>query len=466
MTMIFNALSGALAAQAALNTNSQNIANAATPGYTRQGVLLSSQQSSGRGVNAAGNGVQVSSLLRFSDGFKSQQLWQANSNLGQYNAGQSYLDQLEQVMSDDTANINQGLDAFFAALNAASVQPDSQPLRDQVLTSAGALAKRITAQQQLYTTQHASLIEQRGAAVSQINGYTQDIALLNKQIAAGQSTGINTSGLQDARDQKVDALASLVGIQVVEQNDGTRSVSLRNGQPLVSGSNAAQLSLDSTGTLKLGFSNTTFTVPTTNLGGQLGGLQDYEQQVLTPLQTSVSELAQGIATTFNTQLAAGFTPAGTPGQPLFSYSNGMLGMMPLAASDLAFSSNAAASGDGGNLTLLIGLKSATVNLTAFDTQGNKIPDGLGGFVTKAVVLGDVYTQLVGTLGVQSQQNQAGQTTAQTVRDQAQANWASTSGVNTDEEAINLMQYKQMYDANMKVIGVANDLFDSTLAMIR
>jgi flagellar hook-associated protein 1 FlgK len=82
-----------------------------------------------------------------------------------------------------------------------------------------------------------------------------------------------------------------------------------------------------------------------------------------------------------------------------------------------------------------------------------------------VLLGDVYTQLVGKLGMASQANQTAMTTAQTVRDQADANWKSTSGVNEDEEAVNLMQYQQMYNANMKVITVANELFDAMLQMV-
>ena len=44
MSIINNALSGALAAQAGLNTTSQNVSNVMTPGYTRQGVLLTSVQ--------------------------------------------------------------------------------------------------------------------------------------------------------------------------------------------------------------------------------------------------------------------------------------------------------------------------------------------------------------------------------------------------------------------------------------
>jgi flagellar hook-associated protein 1 FlgK len=80
-----------------------------------------------------------------------------------------------------------------------------------------------------------------------------------------------------------------------------------------------------------------------------------------------------------------------------------------------------------------------------------------------VSLADAVTQLVAQVGMQSQQNTAALATAQTVRNQAEENWKSTSGVNLDEEAANLIQFQQMYQANMKVIAVANELFDSTLA---
>ncbi|PZN30842.1 MAG: flagellar hook-associated protein FlgK, partial [Proteobacteria bacterium] len=124
MSIIHNALSGALAAQAALSAASQNIANAMTPGYTRQGVVLGSVQPL-QGRLSPGSGVAVSALQRFSDGYKSLQLWSAASELGQRSVAQTYFTQLEHVLGDDQSGINSGLDAFFAALNAASVEPTS-----------------------------------------------------------------------------------------------------------------------------------------------------------------------------------------------------------------------------------------------------------------------------------------------------------------------------------------------------
>ena len=84
MSMINNALSGSLAAQAALTVASQNVANVMTPGYTRQGVLLTSAQPSRTGPFAAGDGVNIPKLFRFSDDYKTLQMWNAASNQGQH----------------------------------------------------------------------------------------------------------------------------------------------------------------------------------------------------------------------------------------------------------------------------------------------------------------------------------------------------------------------------------------------
>lgn len=459
MSVIQNALTGALAAQTALNTASHNIANVMTPGYTRQGVVIASVQARESGVLTAGNGVKVSSLIRFSDSYKSLQMWQANASLGQYSTAQPYLTQLEQVMGDDSSNINSGLDAFFSALNAASVEPTSSPLRQQVITAADALAQRFNSLNTVLSNQRAAVNQQRGSTVTQINGLSSSIAELNKKIAASQATGVNASGLIDERDQKIDTLSSLVGVQVVDQPDGTRSVSLRGGQPLVVGSVAstmtAQTNPDGSQTLKLSFASDTFALISTNMGGQLGGLDDHERNTLVPLMTSMAEMAGQIASTVNATLATGYAIDGTPGTPLFEYdatsATSMLKVRAgITAQDLGFSSDPTLPGNSDKLLALINLKDQSITV---GTLGS-------------VRMGDAYTQLVGNLAMQSQQNQASMSTSQTVRDQAVESWKSTSGVNTDEEAINLMQYQQMYQANMKVLSVANELFDSTLAMIR
>jgi flagellar hook-associated protein 1 FlgK len=454
MSISYNGLTGALAAQAALNTSSQNVANLQTKGYTRQGVLLSAVQPDA-GSKLPGNGVQVTALLRFSDSYKTQQLWRANSDLGSHTQTQPYLTQMERVMNDSLSSISAGVDQFFKALNAAGVDPTSTPLRQQVVTAAGAMSQHINSIYNVTANQLISIQQQRDAMLPQINSTLAGIASLNQQITAVGAMGTNTSALIDKRDQLIDGLANQVAIEVNENPDGSRSVSLKGGQPLVVGNLAGTMSFDTSGgspVLTVAFANTQFKLDDTKVGGQLGGLSDYSTNTLKPLQQSIADLADQLSTKVNTQLAAGFDANGNPGAPLLVFNpasaTGLLETTPgILADDLAFSSDGTP-GDSANLQQLIGIKNQTVNLTSIGT----------------VLLGDADTQLVGKLGIDSAKNQSLLNTATTIRQQAEDDWKSTSAVNSDEEAINLVEYQNMYQANMKVISVANTLFDATLQM--
>jgi flagellar hook-associated protein 1 FlgK len=452
-----NALSGALASQLALSASSQNIANMQTKGYTRQSALLTAV--GGSGPRESGNGVAVTQLMRFSDGYKNQQLWRAASTVGQYSQNQPYLTQLERVMGDDSSSLSTGIDQFFSALNAvAGVDPTSIALRGQVLTAANLLAQQFNNLNNVFNSQIQSVVQQRSAIVDSANAEITQIATLNQRIAHAAATGTSDSDLIDARDQAIDKLASQVSLEVSDQPDGTRNVSLATGESLVIGGVGGTLSatggVSTNQSFSLTFASSTFGLNAASLGGQLGGLTAFEQGVLAPLQQGVSDMAQQLANKVNATLAGGYTMSGsTPGKPLFVFTaGGGTNMLKVAAgfqtSDLAFSADGNP-GDTGNLQKVLDIKNQTITVA-----------GIG-----PVLLGDADTQMVGRLGVESQQNQASLATAQTVRTQAEQDWQSTSGVNQDEEAVNLVEYQKMYQANMKVMSVANSLFDATLQMM-
>lgn len=454
MSLLVNGLSGALGARAALDAASQNLANAQTQGYSRQGAVLVAVGPSRSGI-VAGDGVRVSSLMRFSDSYKTQQMWRAASTRGEHEAAQQYLLQLEQVLADDKGSVNAGLDQFFGALSAASVEPTSSPLRHQIIGAADALAQRFNSLRSVLASQRTAVQQQRATVVMQANALTSEIAQLNEKVATGRAGGLNTAALLDQRDAKVDALAALVGVQTVEQPDGWLDVSLRSGQPLVVRAQASTLEVadleEGVQGLRMRFANESFSLNSENLGGALGGLHDYEARTLRQNDQALVDMASAVSGRVNDILRSGYGMAGQPGVPLFvfdaSSSSRMLSIdESVQAEDLGLSADASRPGNSQRLLELIDLQQQPI---AVGSLGN-------------VLVGDAYTQLLGRLSIRSQQNQASLQTAATVREQAEKNWQSTSGVNTDEEAINLVQYQQMYQANMKVIAVANELFDSVL----
>lgn len=456
MTIINNALSGALAAQIALSATSHNVANLQTKGYTRQSALFTTigPDASGR---SAGNGVQVTSLLRFSDSYKTQAMWRANSEQGMYSQSQPYLTQLETVMGDSSASLSAGIDEFFKAVNAVAGDPGSTPLRQQVLTAANLMGERFNGLNNVFNSQLTSVRQQRGALVDSANADIASIARLNQQIIETQAGGVSASSLIDARDQAIDDLSGKMALEVSDNPDGSRDVSLKSGQALVIGSMHGALKAAPNATSEQAFSitfaNSTFALDPAKMGGQIGGLTAYELNTLLPMQQNVAELAEQIAGKVNTQLAAGFTAPGVAGTPLFVFTPGsgadmLKTVAGFKAEDLAFSGDGLP-GDTGNLQKLVGIKTQPVTLTGIGT----------------VLLSDADTQLVGKLAVDSKLNKAALKTTETVRVQSINDWQSTSGVNEDEEAVKLIEFQRMYQANMQVISIANSLFDATLAMM-
>ena len=172
-------------------------------------------------MRSAGSGVEVGALMRFSDAYKNQQMWRAASDQGARAQTQPYLTQLERIMGDDGSSISKGIDGFFTALNAAAVDPTSTPLRQQIITSADAMAQNFNSITNVMSNQLLSLNQQRAAIVPQANTALQNIASLNQRISTSTAAGTNVSAMIDARDQLIDGLASQMAIEVNNQPDGS-----------------------------------------------------------------------------------------------------------------------------------------------------------------------------------------------------------------------------------------------------
>ena len=445
--------SGVSAAQIALNGAAQNVANMYTPGYSRVSTVLGSVVGQGQ---QAGGGVSVIGVKRMSDEFKTQQLWRATTDMNYYQAGQDYLSSLEGVMSGEGSNLSTGLNNFYAALSAASSSPGDIPMRQQILSEMKNLTQRFNGLNSNIDNQLKALHEQRSAMSTKINGLTNNLALINQKIIQAESTGNNTAALRDHREQLVGELSKYADIRVTEGRDGGLNVSLANGQPLVSGKTAGQLSmsLNAAGQqeVALSFAGTSFPLRQDNMGGAFGGLYEVEHNNLLPARENLKEMAGALVTMVNGTLATGFDLAGNPGQALLTFnpnsSTGLLQMNDLKPEQLALSGVAGESGNNEVLLALIELKNTKVTV--------------GG---SSVTLSEAYSGMLGEVASASRQNQADLKSAGTVAEQAQSQRDSVSAVNDTEEAQAVMDYNKALQANMKVIQTANEIFDTILAAV-
>ena len=446
------AYSGVRAAQIALSTTGQNIANVNTPGFSRLHTVAGSLAGQS-GLNAGG-GVQVTSIRRLSSDFQNQQLWRATTEQHYYSNSQQYLTSLEGLMAGDGSSISVGLDQFFAALSEASATPGSIALRQQIIDEANNLGQRFNGLNSNIDAQIKSLHEQRSAMATEINGLTENIALLNRKIVESESIGGDSSALRDHRESLVNDLSQYASLRIHEVPDGSLSVALANGQPLVAGNSAGRLQVNTTASgeqeVVLAFAGTSFPLRQDGFGGAFGGLYDVEYDSLRPNQQALHDMASELKQMGNETLATGFDLDGNAGQALFAYdassTTAMLTVNGLAPKELAFSSTAGESGNNEVLLDLLDLKGQTITL-----NGNQ------------VTLNDAYAGLLGQVASSSRQNQADLKSATAVTQQAQAQRDDVSAVSLDEEAVNLMTYQQAYQANMKVISTANQLFADMLA---
>ncbi|WP_421240535.1 flagellar hook-associated protein FlgK [Aeromonas enteropelogenes] len=435
MSLINIGFSGLSAAQIALNVSAQNIANVDTAGYSRQEATMGTLAGFGRMDN--GMGVAVNGVRRITDAYMVTQHWRGMSAVGSSLSHYQYINTAEQLLGSESMNISKGLDSFFSALSAAVDSPETPAQRSQIVSSAGALINRFGQLNESLLTQEKQIDDQLGSSVKQVNSYLNQVAELNQQIADQQSKGVNTSALEDSRDQVVRELSGLVEVRVNRQGDGSYALSLPQGQPLVVGGSASRLAL--TGDkLKLDFAGQAFEIPSLQ-GGSLAGILDYRANTLRPMRDEIGQIAKQLAEDFNKVQIAGVDLNGNKGKEMFVYDPlDPAGTLRLAdgftGSDLAFAKTGGA-GDNSNLQDMLTIKDAQY---------------------------DAYSSLLGDLAVKSGQAKATMEADANMEKQLARNLSSVSGVNLDEEGMKIMSYTQLYQANAKVISTADQLFGSIL----
>jgi flagellar hook-associated protein 1 FlgK len=171
----------------------------------------------------------------------------------------------------------------------------------------------------------AALNGQLGEEASAITTLASGIADLNQRIELEHNrTGQPPNDLLDQRDKLIDELATHVNVKVVTQDNGQQIVTIGNGQPLVVGSQAAsvQTANDPYDATRKIIQIVSFGTPvdiTSRLtGGTVGGLVDFQKQMLDPARNALGRTTVALAETINAQQANGFDLNGAFGQPLFA----------------------------------------------------------------------------------------------------------------------------------------------------
>ncbi|TQV84865.1 flagellar hook-associated protein FlgK [Aliikangiella coralliicola] len=298
-------ISGLLTNQASIATTSHNIANANVEGYSRQRIDQSARTPEFIGGNFFGTGVEVGNVRRI---FEATQQLELQAATADFNNFESFLNQAQRVdglLADSDNGINNAIQKFYTALQGVVNDPASVPARQVMLSEAETMASRF---EQVHSQLENQISEINGSIdsiASEISALADSIAKLNNQIAG--SPGSAPPDLLDRRDREITRLSELIGVQTLEQDDGSLNVFIGTGQSLVVGSLSNTLSatvdpLDPR-SMQLSITAGSSAIDITNnlTGGELGGLLDVVDDVIEPAFNTLGRVAIGISNSFNNQ---------------------------------------------------------------------------------------------------------------------------------------------------------------------
>jgi flagellar hook-associated protein 1 len=453
MSSLFGTLSiavGALQAnQGALTATTNNVANANTPGYSRQRPVLVESDPVVLGALTFGTGVSLQNLESLRDPILQLRIQQETQQQGQLNTSVSALQQTQVLFSGGSSDLGAQISNFFDSLDQLSTDPANISLRQAVLTAAGNVANSFHSTADTLIQQRSNLDLSVTQTVTQVNTLSSQIAKLNGQIASLQTTNHDASAFVDQRDVLIGQLSSLVDVATINSDHGL-TLTTSNGTALVAGNQSFTLTTqsDASGTQHIFAQGADITARLTS--GSLAGLIEVRDQILPGLLSNLDSLASGLANTVNAVHHGGTDLTGAAGGDLFvppgPTGQGYAASIAVEITDpsLIAASSDGSAGSNGNAVLLAGVRNQPVadGKTATDFYANLV-FGVGSAVANG-----------------SAELSASQLALQQLQDQR----GSISGVSLDEEAANMVRFQNAYDAAARVVTTVNQMLETVINM--
>lgn len=314
--------SALIAFQRALATVSHNVANIKTDGYSRQKVDFATRDPSDVGYGDVGNGTKITDIRRVADQLAISRLLDSNGELARLQQLSGMADRVDALFSDAATNVNGVWSNFFDAVNGLASNASGTADRRDVLDNAGTLVNRFKQLNSNLDNLNSEVNNGLISAASEVNRLAKEIAQINGAI--GSNAAAAAPDLLDRRDQLISKLVGYTGGTAVIQDGGVMNVYSAGGHALVVGTTASQITTAPNPyqpeRLQLAIKTQGMTVTLDNkaMGGQIGGLLEFRETVLTPAQAELGRIAVGMAQSFNQAHAEGMDLYGNLGGNFFN----------------------------------------------------------------------------------------------------------------------------------------------------
>jgi flagellar hook-associated protein 1 len=453
MSSLFGLLNlGANALQAhnaGVAVTSNNVANATTPGYSRQRIDLESQLGS-----PLVGGVRAGGIDRMSSSLLAGRMRSNTASLSVADAFASALLDLEASVTVPGGDLGGLVAGVFSGLGEVSSAPTDQNLRSAAVEAARALAVGMR--------RHAAEVaDARAEANQRIRENLQEAnRLINEIVRANQAAASSDDPVAlDRRDKAAEQLSQLVGASARIDPDGQMRVTLTGGETLVDGGHGAQFV--STPDTALGNMDRIEVVDgphrrdvTANIdGGRVGGELRLRDQAAPAALDKLDQLAFDISTRFNEVHRQNAGLDGQTGRNMFvtpgqvSGAAAAMEVDPALLADSSLLATAApGAGPGNNQGVLdlVALRDqplADGGRRTFVDAGIQIVADIGRSAADAVIDRDFFAA--------QGEHLAG------LRD-------SQSGVSLQEEMSNLSQFQHAAEAQVQFLAAVDELLGSII----
>ena len=371
--------------QAALQTIGQNIANANTPGYSRQSVVLTTSAGQYTGAGFFGKGVDVQTVVRSHNDFLTKEAVSSKSTAMADSTRAEQLSRLEKLFPPGTDGLGYAASQFLNAMMDVTSRPNDPSARQVALGRANELAVRFSNAGQQITDLQAGVVSDLKANASIVNELTAQIASINDDISKTRGSGHTPNDLLDKREQLISQLGEHVAITTLPADDGTVGVFIGGGQRLVLGNQASTLQVSSDAydplraVLSLNEGGINRPLDESVLtGGSMTALLSFQNKDLQDGKNLLGQLAAAIGTRVNEQNALGLDLSNPPGQGARIFNVSEPRVMP-AATNLRDPGGAFTNGVQATIVDASQLQAASYKLTSA-TPGNyqltRLSDGL------------------------------------------------------------------------------------------
>lgn len=283
----------------AMEVSSHNLANASTPGYSRQRAELVAPVPEDSRPGQIGRGVDVQAIRRIVDTLTDERLRASASEVGRLETLKKNLKTIELVFNEPGENGLAGVtDQLFSVFADLSNNPESSALRSaavQQLQTWTSTLNDLSGRLDRLRQDVRSTVEDQLKSVNQL---TAQIADLNRQVRRQVLVGNMPNDLMDARDRLVEELSGYLELRVRrDSSDGSMLIDAGGVQLVgIDSSSSLRSALRSDGGLAL-------LTPTGGIvrpqGGSIAALEELDQEVIPGVIDQLDTMAATVAKRLN-----------------------------------------------------------------------------------------------------------------------------------------------------------------------